>query len=142
MEITSVECLILDGDYPFVWVHTDDGIAGIGECFRRQPEVTKTLVNLVLAPAIVGKDPLDTQVRFRDMMRAGSAVEMGGAIFCAASAMVPYSQEYNIEPITIRDEWPILKQPLEVVDGHIAAPDGPGLGVELDDDMVRRLSSR
>ena len=360
MEITSVECLILDGDYPFVWVHTDDGITGIGECFRRQPEVTKTLVDQVLAPAIVGKDPLDTQVRFRDMMRAGSAVEMGGAIFCtiagldialwdikgkafgvpihkllggkirddvpvyassmrrdltpieegrraasfveqgysgyklhsavpgaidhpadqtiatvtevraavgddidilvdvngafsvhhaveigkaledlgvfhfeeprpahdleglsqiadaltipiasgemiythhqyrdlilrgrvdiiqpdivkvpgftelqridtlasafdipitvhntqpilstvahlhfcAASAMVPYSQEYNIEPITIRDEWPILKQPLEVVDGHIAAPDGPGLGVELDDDMVRRLSSR
>ena len=69
MEITSVECLVLDGDYPFVWVGTDDGI-------------------------------------------------------------------------TIRDEWPILKQPLEVVDGHIAAPDGPGLGVELDDDMVRRLSLR
>ena len=60
--------------------------------------------------------------------------------YCAASAMVPYSQEYNIEPISIRDEWPILKEPLQVVDGHIAVPTGPGLGVELDEDMVRRLS--
>ena len=56
--------------------------------------------------------------------------------FCAASSMVPYSQEYNIEPISIRDEWPILKEPLEVVDGYIAVPEGPGLGVELDEEMV------
>ena len=60
--------------------------------------------------------------------------------FCAASQMVPYSQEYNIEPVSIRDDWPVLKEPLEVVHGCIAVPDGPGLGVELDDGMVRRLS--
>ncbi len=358
MKITSVECLILDGDYPFVWVHTDEGITGIGECFRRQPSVTKALVEDLLTPALIGKDPLDTGRRFDDMTRAGSAVEMGGAVFCAiagldialwdikgkafavpihkllggsardnipvyassmrrdltpveegrraahfadlgysgyklhsavpgaidhpadqtvatvsevraavgddvdilvdvngafsvhhsieigkaledlgvfhfeeprpardlqglaavadaltipiasgemiythheyrdlildgrvdiiqpdivkapgftefqriealasafdvpitvhntqpilstvahlhfcaASSMVPYSQEYNIEPISIRDEWPILKEPLEVIDGRIAVPDGPGLGVELDEEMVRRLA--
>ncbi|MCE2457623.1 MAG: mandelate racemase/muconate lactonizing enzyme family protein [Dehalococcoidia bacterium] len=358
MKITSVECRILSGDFPFVWIHTDEGITGIGECFRRQPSVTKTLIDDHLAPAIIGKDPRETTPRFEDMMRAGSAVEMGGAIFCAiagldialwdikgkafgvpisnllggarrdsipvyassmrrdlnpldegrraasfveqgytgyklhsavpgaidhpadqtvdtvtevraavgddidilvdvngafsvhhsieigaaleqlgvfhfeeprpaqdleglaqiadaltipiasgemiythheyrdlilkgrvdiiqpdivkvpgfteflkidalasafnipitvhntqpilstvahlhycaASAMVPYSQEYNIEPISIRDEWPILKEPLQVVDGHIAVPTGPGLGVELDEDMVRRLA--
>ena len=358
MKIVSVECLILDGDYPFVKVHTDEGITGIGECFRRQPGVTKALIEDHLAPAIMGKDPLDTKLRFLDMMGAGSAVEMGGAVFCAmsgldialwdikgkafgvpiykllggkvrdkvkvyassmrrdltpleegrraasfvergysgyklhsavpgeiddpadetiktvtevraavgddidilvdvngaysvhqsmyigtaledlgvfhfeeprpaqdleglariadaltipiasgemiythheyrdlivkgrvdiiqpdivkvpgftemaqiealasafnipitvhntqpilstvahlhfcaASRMTPYSQEYNIEPISIRDEWPILKEPLEVVDGHIAVPDGPGLGVELDEEMVDRLS--
>ena len=44
MKITGVECLILDGDYPFVWVRTDEGITGIGECFRRQPGVTKALI--------------------------------------------------------------------------------------------------
>ena len=358
MKITAVECLILDGDYPFVWARTDEGITGIGECFRRQPGVVKTLIDEYLAPAIVGKDPLDTGLRFRDMMAAGSATEMGGAIFCAiagldialwdikgktfgvpihkllggkvrdkvkvyassmrrdmtpleearrassfvelgysgyklhsaipgeiddpadetiatvtevraavgddidilvdvngaysahqsmyigaaleelgafhfeeprpaqdleglariadaltipiasgemiythheyrdlitrgrvdiiqpdivkvpgftdmmkiealasafnvpitvhntqpilstvahlhfcaASSMTPYSQEYNIEPISIRDEWPILKEPLEVVDGYIAAPEGPGLGVELDEAMVKRLT--
>lgn len=360
MKITSIDCLILDGDYPFVWIHTDEGVTGIGECFRRQPSVIKALVDDLLAPAVVGKDPLETARRFDDMIRAGSAVEMGGAVFCAvagldiamwdlkgkalgvpihnllggkrrdsipvyassmrrdltpvqearraaslveqgyrgyklhsavpgaiddpadqtvatvaevraavgddvdilvdvngafsvhhsieigaaleslgvfhfeeprpaqdleglatiadaltipiasgemiythheyrdlilkgrvdiiqpdivkvpgftefqridalasafnvpitvhntqpilstvahlhfcaASTMVPYQQEYNIEPITIRDDWPILAEPLQVVDGHIAVPDAPGLGVELDHDMVRRLSTR
>lgn len=358
MKVTGVECLVLDGDFPFVWVRTDEGVTGIGECFRRQPGVVKVLVEELLGPAIVGKEALDTGLRFRDMMAAGSAVEMGGAAlcaiagldialwdikgkalgvpvhrllggkvrdrvpvyassmrrdltpleearraaslveqgyrgyklhsavpgeiddradgtiatvtevraavgddvdilvdvngaysvhqamyvgaalddlgvfhfeeprpaqdleglaqiadalripiasgemiythheyrdlitrgrvdiiqpdivkvpgftemariealasafntpitvhntqpilstvahlhFCAASSMAPYSQEYNIEPISIRDEWPILVEPLEVVDGCIAVPDGPGLGVELDEGMVRRLA--
>ena len=30
MKIVSVECLVLDGDFPFVKVHTDEGITGIG----------------------------------------------------------------------------------------------------------------
>ena len=87
MKITSVECRILDGDFPFVWVHTDEGLTGIGECFRRQPYVTRTLIDDLLAPAIVGKDPIETSRRFDDMMRAGSAVEMGGAIFCAIAGL-------------------------------------------------------
>lgn len=87
MKITSIDCLILDGDYPFVWIHTDEGITGIGECFRRQPSVIKALVDDLLAPAIVGKDPLETARRFDDMMRAGSAVEMGGAVFCAVAGL-------------------------------------------------------
>ena len=360
MKITDVECLVLDQDFPFVRIHTDEGITGIGECFRRRPEITKMLVEEVLKPALIGKDPTDTAVRFKDMMRAGSAIEMGGLVFCAisgldiamwdiagkalnvpiwkllggkhrdmipvyassmrrdltplaegrraaglveqgysayklhsalpgaidqpsdetiptvtevraavgddvdilvdvngsysvhhsieigkaledlgvfhfeeprpahdleglaqiadaltipiasgemiythhqyrdlilqgkvdiiqpdivkvpgftefqkidalasafgvpitvhntqpilstvahlhfcaASSMVPYQQEYNIEPISIRDEWPVLKEPLQVIDGHIAVPNGPGLGVELDDEVLKTLSER
>ena len=360
MKITDVECLVLDQDFPFVRIHTDEGITGIGECFRRRPEITKMLVEEVLKPALIGKDPTDTAVRFKDMMRAGSAIEMGGLVFCAisgldiamwdiagkalnvpiwkllggkhrdmipvyassmrrdltpleegrraaglveqgysayklhsappgaidppsdetiptvtevraavgddvdilvdvngsysvhhsieigkaledlgvfhfeeprpahdleglaqiadaltipiasgemiythhqyrdlilqgkvdiiqpdivkvpgftefqkidalasafgvpitvhntqpilstvahlhfcaASSMVPYKQEYNIEPISIRDEWPVLKEPLQVIDGHIAVPNGPGLGVELDDEVLKTLSER
>ena len=57
--------------------------------------------------------------------------------FCAAYAdIVPYSQEYNIEPVSIRDEISVLKEPLQVVDGYLAVPTGPGLGVELDEDAV------
>ena len=63
------------------------GLQGIGECFRRQPGVTKALIEDHLAPAIMGKDPLDTKLRFLDMMCAGSAVEMGGAVFCAMSGL-------------------------------------------------------
>ena len=57
MKITDVECLVLDNSFPFVRVHTDEGLTGIGECFRRQPKVTKTLIDDLLKPALVGKDP-------------------------------------------------------------------------------------
>ncbi|MDA0768741.1 MAG: mandelate racemase/muconate lactonizing enzyme family protein [Chloroflexi bacterium] len=87
MKITSVECLILDGDYPFVRVFTDEGITGIGECFRRQPTVIKTLIEDLLTPALIGKDPTDTQPRFDDMQRAGSGLELGGAIWCAIAGL-------------------------------------------------------
>ena len=87
MKITDVECLVLDGSFPFVLVHTDEGLTGIGECFRRQPGVTKSIVDSILKPVLLGKDPLDTEVRWSEMMRAGSALEMGGAIFCAIAGL-------------------------------------------------------
>lgn len=360
MKITDVECLVLDQSFPFVRVYTDEGIVGIAECFRRQPSLVKMLVEEYIRPAIVGKDPTDTEVRFSDMSRAASGIEMGGAVwcaiagvdialwdikgkavglpiwkllggrfrdkirmyassmardmtpleeakraasfveqgytgyklhsavpgaiddpadqtiatvtevraavgddidilvdvngaysthhaieigkaledlgvfhfeeprpardleglaaiadaltipiasgemiythyeyrdlilkgkvdiiqpdivkapgftgfqkiatlcetfgkpitvhntqpiistvahlhFCAAYPIVPYAQEYNIEHISIRDEWPVLKQPLEVRNGYLDVPDGPGLGVELDDEVVKTLSER
>jgi L-alanine-DL-glutamate epimerase-like enolase superfamily enzyme len=58
---------------------------------------------------------------------------------CAAFSNMPYAQEYNIEPISIRDEWPVLKTPLQVVDGYLEVPTGPGLGVELDEDAIQRF---
>jgi L-alanine-DL-glutamate epimerase-like enolase superfamily enzyme len=60
--------------------------------------------------------------------------------FCAVHPNVPYAQEYNIEPVSIRDQWPILPGQLVVKDGFIAVPDGPGLGVEVDEPLVRRLA--
>ncbi len=60
--------------------------------------------------------------------------------FCAVHPNVPYEQEYNIEPVSIRDEWPILPGQLTVKDGHIDVPDGPGLGLEVDEALVRRLA--
>ena len=87
MKITDVECLVLDRAFPFVWVHTDEGLTGIGECFRRQPTVIKALVDDLLRPALVGKDPLDTEVRWRDMAKAVSGSEMGGAVWCAVAGL-------------------------------------------------------
>ena len=87
MKITSVETVILDGQFPFVFVHTDEGLVGIGECFRRQPSVTKTVLDEVLAPSIIGKDPVDTDARFRDMARAGNALEIGGAIWIGIAGL-------------------------------------------------------
>ena len=87
MKITNVECLILDRAFPFVRVHTDEGITGIGECFRRQPAVIQTLIDGILAPALLAKDPTQTAARFDDMARAASALEMGGAIWCAIAGI-------------------------------------------------------
>ena len=61
--------------------------------------------------------------------------------FCAACPSAPYAQEYNIEPISIRDEWPVLKNPLVVEDSYLKVPDGPGLGIELDEQVVKRLAA-
>ena len=87
MKITSVECVILDKQFPFVLVHTDEGLLGIGECFRRQPAVTKTVIDDILAPSIIGKDPCETDARFRDMSKAGSALEIGGAIWIGIAGL-------------------------------------------------------
>ena len=62
------------------------------------------------------------------------------AHFVAATLGVPYAQEYNIEHVSIRDDYPILAEPLKIKDGLLEVPDGPGLGIELDMDMVRRLA--
>ena len=58
---------------------------------------------------------------------------------CAAFANMPYAQEYNIEPISIRDERPILKEPLKLVDGYFEVPNGPGLGIDLDEETIKKF---
>ncbi len=52
-----------------------------------------------------------------------------------------YPQEYNIERHALRDEWPIAARGPVVRDGWIEAPTEPGLGVELDEDVVSRIRS-
>ena len=87
MKISTIEYVVLEGLHPFVFIHTDEGITGIGECFRRQPLVTKTVVEELLTPALLGKDPVDTEARFRDMATAGQALEIGGAIWIGIAGL-------------------------------------------------------
>lgn len=61
--------------------------------------------------------------------------------FLASSTNVPYAQEYNIEHISLRDDTPILREPLQMErGGFIRVPDGPGLGVDVDLALMRRLA--
>ena len=61
--------------------------------------------------------------------------------FLASSSNVPHAQEYNIEHISLRDDTPILREPLQIErGGFIRVPDGPGLGIELDIPLMRRLA--
>ena len=77
MKISSIEYLLLDKQFPFVLVHTDENVTGIGECFVSQPAVIKTVVEEILTPAIIGKDPVQTESRFRDMVNASESLEIG-----------------------------------------------------------------
>ena len=56
----------------------------------------------------------------------------------------PYAQEPVMEfdrtPSAIREELSPL--PFDAVDGSIAVPDGPGLGVEIDEEALERFTVR
>jgi len=53
-----------------------------------------------------------------------------------------YPQEYYGEDShPIRDQTPVLKTPIKMVTGHIVVPAGPGLGVEVDEEMIRQIVS-
>ena len=86
MKITQVECLILDG-YPIVRIYTDEGLVGIGECFRRLPEVIKITIDNIITPVLIGKDPVEHETRWQEMLRATSASDMGGAVYCAVAGL-------------------------------------------------------
>jgi L-alanine-DL-glutamate epimerase-like enolase superfamily enzyme len=56
--------------------------------------------------------------------------------FAACTPSCRYPQEYNMEPHPLREI--LLKEPIQVKDGYIDVPTGPGLGVELDEDVVKK----
>jgi L-alanine-DL-glutamate epimerase-like enolase superfamily enzyme len=56
--------------------------------------------------------------------------------FAAATPCCRYSQEYNIEPHRIGNA--LFKDPVPVIDGHMAVPEGPGLGVEINEEILAR----
>jgi D-galactarolactone cycloisomerase len=85
MKIASVTCTPLAARTPrpiefsigtfttfyaaIVEVKTDDGLVGIGECIvRRAPEVVTTIVERLLAPLVVGRDPWDVEGLWDEML--------------------------------------------------------------------------
>ena len=56
--------------------------------------------------------------------------------FAASTPCCRYAQEYNIEPHPIG--YGLFKDPVPVVDGYMAVPEGPGLGVEIDEEVLER----
>ena len=70
----------------------------------------------------------------------GSAIGLAAALqFAAATPNVP-TYEYNRLPNPLRDELSVERPAL--VDGALLVPDGPGLGVTLDEDVVARYEVR
>jgi L-alanine-DL-glutamate epimerase-like enolase superfamily enzyme len=74
----------------------------------------------------------------------GSVLELGianaaGLHFAAASPELAYPS-YLIGPL--KYERDIVTQPLEVNAGHVAVPTGPGLGVEVDEELLAAMDAR
>ena len=87
MKITNVECLVLDEEYPYVILQTDEGITGFGECFRRAPYVSKTTIETIFAPLIIGKSPFNSEEIWDSMLRAGGVAGPHGALLTAAAGV-------------------------------------------------------
>ncbi|MDA1279011.1 MAG: mandelate racemase/muconate lactonizing enzyme family protein [Chloroflexi bacterium] len=87
MKIISVECLVLDEEYPYVILHTDEGITGFGECFRCAPYVSKIAVETIFAPLVIGRSPFDSEEIWDDMLKAGGVAGPTGALLTAAAGV-------------------------------------------------------
>lgn len=95
MRITAVETLhlsrarrIATSEIPCIWVrlHTDSGVVGIGETYP-MPEVEKSIIHEVLAPVLLGADPMLINRLWADMFRAVSLCGWAGAEMRAISAI-------------------------------------------------------
>ncbi|TMJ01274.1 MAG: mandelate racemase/muconate lactonizing enzyme family protein, partial [Bacillati bacterium ANGP1] len=86
MRIKSVKCRMLAatldtpiqfgiGAFPtfsatLVEVTTDDGLVGIGECIvRRAPQATQAIVDHMLRPVLIGRDPHDVEGLWDEMFQ-------------------------------------------------------------------------
>ncbi|MBC63225.1 MAG: hypothetical protein CL746_02700 [Chloroflexi bacterium] len=87
MKVVSVECLVLDEQYPYVVINTDEGIIGFGECFRRSPYVTKTVIDTVFAPLVIGKSPFNNNEIWEDMLNSAATMGPLGTLLTAASGI-------------------------------------------------------
>ena len=74
----------------------------------------------------------------------GSQAEMGIATAACAHLAVALPQlPYAIETFgPLRYQRDIVKTPVPIRDGYLAPPDGPGLGVSLDEDAVEEMRVR
>ena len=78
VRIRDVEALVLDGKFPFVVVHTEDGLTGIGECNAFSARMVKPAVEL-LKPLLIGKNALDTGPLWAVMAETSRRVGLAGA---------------------------------------------------------------
>jgi L-rhamnonate dehydratase len=69
-----------------VEVATDTGLVGIGNA-GLSPDVTRTIVDSKLAPALIGESPLNIEYLFEKMYRSTIAFGRKGAVLAAISAV-------------------------------------------------------
>ena len=67
-------------------IETDDGIIGIGNC-ALAPRIAKQIIELYLAPLLIGRDPFDVEALWQTMYRSTIAWGRKGVGMAAISAI-------------------------------------------------------
>lgn len=95
MRITGVETILLErgitvhaGPIQWMWVrvHTDSGIAGLGETYPA-PHASREVIHQLLAPLLIGKDPAGIDKLWLEMFQRVSYSGWAGAEMRAISAI-------------------------------------------------------
>src|SRR5262249_44345032 len=68
MKITDVIASVLPTGSIFVRVRTDDGFTGFGECSPMNSRVVAHFVETALKPLLVGRDPLEREKLWNEML--------------------------------------------------------------------------
>jgi L-alanine-DL-glutamate epimerase-like enolase superfamily enzyme len=136
----------LVGDFK-VDIAADEAVRTVADTATVVRERTATVINLghsklggptaaVQAAHIAGASGVNLMV--------GSVIEMGisnamGLHLAAALPNLSYPS-YLMGPLKYREQ--ITEQQVEVIDSHVAIPQGPGLGVTIDETELKRLDAR
>ncbi len=127
MKIVDVGAVLLQ---PMPWVlvkvRTDEGITGLGEAYHGAGVHHIAVDERLTQRALIGQDPRNVDKLFRDMKSSMSASGYyQGAVMSAISGL-----EMAL--------WNSLAVERDlIVNGRIALPQAPGLGVALDEEVAR-----
>lgn len=104
MKITNVECFIVDETYPYVIIETDEGLTGIGECFRRAPFITKSAVETIYKDILIGLNPFEISIIWSKLFNVSSVTGPYGSLLTAVSgidtALWDIKLKYNELPLS------------------------------------------
>ncbi len=89
MKITDVTVQLVQSDcgrkWTHVWVHTDEGLSGVGEATYSHKELVVAKMVEELKPFILGRDPFAIEDIYQDLFNGGkTGYRTGGIIFTSA----------------------------------------------------------
>ena len=89
MKITDVKVQLIQSDcgrkWTHVYIHTDEGLTGLGEGTYSRKEVVVAKMVQVLAEGLIGRDPFEIESIYRDLYAgAHTGYRTGGVMFTSA----------------------------------------------------------
>jgi L-alanine-DL-glutamate epimerase-like enolase superfamily enzyme len=128
-------------------VAADESVRNVADASRVVREQTATVVNVGMSKLGGPTAALQAaQIAAAGGMgvMVGSVIEMGiatamGLQLAAALPHLAYPS-YLMGPLKYREQ--ITTEQIAVVDAHVAVPNGPGLGVQVDEEALRHLDLR